>query len=440
VETENDLLDQIDDVDAQLDKLLANDTLTDQQQQQHDELVQRRGDLKDRARKARRLADAPHRRPGANRRTDPDLPGSRADRIQVRDPEFLKDPNKGFRTPKEFLLAVMHAGHAGFGAEIDQRLLPLRQATAGSDEQSTISDPYGGFLVPVGFIPDFLKVTPEGDILAPFTRKIPMTQPTVKLPARTDKDHTTSVSGGLVVGRKPETVAATASRMQTEQIVLSANIMIGLTYATEEILTDSAVAFAALLASSFTEEFAAQHMRERISGTGTGEFEGVLNSPALISVAKTTGQAAKTIVLENIVQMRSQCWNYARAIWLANQDTLPQLMLLNQQVGVAGTGMIWLPSARDMEPDRLLGRPLFFSEFCATLGSVGDIILADWSQYLEGEYQPLQSAESIHVRFTNHERTFKFWKRGDARSWWRAALTPAKSSKQLSPCVTLSAR
>jgi hypothetical protein len=55
-------------------------------------------------------------------------------------------------------------------------------------------------------------------------------------------------------------------------------------------------------------------------------------------------------------------------------------------------------------------------------------------------YQPLQSAESLHVRFEYNERTFRFTMRNDGRCWWRSAITPKKSSTTLSPFVTLAAR
>ena len=52
----------------------------------------------------------------------------------------------------------------------------------------------------------------------------------------------------------------------------------------------------------------------------------------------------------------------------------------------------------------------------------------------------LQGASSIHVRFIEHEQTFKFWMENDARPWWTAALTPKYSSDTLSPFVTLATR
>jgi len=131
-------------------------------------------------------------------------------------------------------------------------------------------------------------------------------------------------------------------------------------------------------------------------------------------------------------------YGYGNAIWIANHDTLPQLMLLNQSVGTGGAPL-WQPSAREDHPDTLLGRPLFFSEHMQTLGTAGDILCGDWSQYLEGTLQGLQSAESIHVRFAEHERAFKFWLRNAGACWWRAALTPNVGST-LSPFVRVATR
>jgi HK97 family phage major capsid protein len=91
-------------------------------------------------------------------------------------------------------------------------------------------------------------------------------------------------------------------------------------------------------------------------------------------------------------------------------------------------------------PDMLLGRPIFYTEFCQTLGTVGDLVLGNWSQYLEGTLQGPDFQESIHVRFTTNERTFRVTVRNDGQPWWKTALTPKKSTITLSPFVTLATR
>ena len=115
---------------------------------------------------------------------------------------FEKDPRRGFESPRDFCMAVMAHGSGNVRATQDQRLRFL--ASAGSDEQGTYSEPYGGFLVPVGFHPEMMALTPEDDPVGGRTTKIPMEVPRVEVPARTDKNHST----GSVTGRPAKSPAA----------------------------------------------------------------------------------------------------------------------------------------------------------------------------------------------------------------------------------------
>jgi HK97 family phage major capsid protein len=356
----------------------------------------------------------------------------------------------GFRHARDFLTHVMTAY---IDHRLDKRLEPICAnyieksfrdrgivvKAVGSDEQAGIHDAYGGFLVPPAFSPELLKIDPETDPMAGKTRMVPMAAPVLGIPARTDRNHTTSVAGGLTIRRRPETVATNASRQEYEKVELRATSLMGLGYATREILEDSPISVSALISSGFTDQFNYHIVKERLTGTGVGEYEGVLNSPALVSVAKETGQAADTIVFQNVVKMRARCWGYDKAIWIANHDCYPQLSQLKLDIGTGGQAM-YTNSLVDGRPDQLLGRPIIYSEYAKTIGDQGDLILGNWGEYLEGTYQPLRSEESIHVRFDTHEQAFKFWTRNDGRCWWRSALTPVNSSQTLSPFVVLDAR
>jgi HK97 family phage major capsid protein len=376
------------------------------------------------------------------RQSAPDYGGrGETSTIVVKPDGFLSDPKRGFADHREFLSAVMNL-QSGNTRDVDARLKSLmsssRSMTAGSDEAGAYSDPYGGFLVPAGFSPQLLSTTAESDPTAGLTTAINMTNPTVSFNAKVDKDHSTSVSGGLRVYRRKETQTVDPSRMQFEQVELKATALMGVAYASEEILARSPVSFVSMLDAGFSDEFRTKMLKEKLYGTGVGEFEGIMNAPALITVNKETGQAADTIVKENIDKMRARCWRYGRAIWLANHDTLPQLRSLVQAIGTAGVPISYFSTSLDGQA-MLDGRPLYFTEFAQTVGDLGDLILAVWSEVLEGTLTGLSSAESIHVRFVNYERTFRFHMENDARSWWRSALTPNKGST-LSPFVTLQAR
>jgi hypothetical protein len=226
-----------------------------------------------------------------------------------------------------------------------------------------------------------------------------------------------------------------------EQVTLTANEEFGLAFASERIINDSPTSFVAIIQAGMSTEYVANAMNERINGTGAGERQGALNAGCKIAVAKETGQAAATIVKENIDKMAARCWRYGQAVWLANQNTRPQLKSLVQVVGVGGNAVPYFvtdgaPAGFDGMLD---GRPLVFTEFAKTLGTEGDLILIVPSQYLEGTYQSEQYAESIHVRFAAAERGFRFYRRNDGQWWWRSALTP-KNGSTLSPVVTLATR
>jgi HK97 family phage major capsid protein len=272
-----------------------------------------------------------------------------------------------------------------------------------------------------------------------------MASPSVEFVARVDKDHSTSVSGGFTVSRRAETVAQSVTRTAFEMVSLKASSLFGWGAATEELLTDSPISFVSIIDAGFRTQFPAHILNEKLRGKGGAEMLGILTALAAsslgptISIAKETNQSADTINATNVIKMAARCWGFGNSIWIANHDSRPQLSVLSIAVGTSGV-LIYQPSSQMGFPDLLLGRPIYYSEFASTVGDTGDIILANWSQYLEGLYQPLQSAESVHVRFLNHERVFKLWLRNCGSPWWKSALTPAKSSATLSPFVILAER
>ena len=381
--------------------------------------------------------------------------------ITVKQPGFVLDPKKGFRDHTEFLHGVIRSTKTGRvedprlrflvsdrdgravhqighdGMVLDASGKPVN-ITAGSDEQGMYSDPYGGFFIPEAFTPGPLSIAPEADQIGTRTRKIPMTAPVVKLNAKVDKTHSTSISGGLRWYRRAETDKAASSRMEFDQVRLEAYSLYGLAYATNELLASSPVSFAAMIAAGFQTELSNKLNKERLEGTGVGEFEGLTNAACKITVAKETGQAADTIVYENLIKMRARCYNYQNAVWLCNHDCLPQLMSLYIAIGTAGVPA-WQTNAREGETDTLLGRPVVTTEYCKTIGDAGDLILADWGEYLEGTYMPYQTAESMHVRFLENETCFRVTMMNAGAHWWRSVLTPVNGST-LSPVVYLAAR
>lgn len=358
---------------------------------------------------------------------------SAALRVTAGAPNWRGDPKKGFATPGEFLLAILARK-----AAVDERLRYL--ASAGSDEAGEYADPYGGFLMPEGLAPLVLRVPPELDPMAAVT-EVPMGFPRVRVPARTDKNHATTITGGLRVLRHVETTEAVASRGELEQIMLNSDELIGATFATNLVVDGSAPLLAQWLEAAFRDALTDTLREERVRGTGVGEGLGVLNSPALITIAKETGQVAGTVVAPNALRMAARVWGFDEgAVWIANPMLRTQLpLLVDLAAGQPGKPLYVFASA-DGEHDRLCGRPVFYDERASAPGAVGDLMVVRWSEYLSGIYRRPELASSVHVRLLQGETMFRFYLRGDSAPWWRSALAPRYGTDTLSPYVTLAAR
>jgi len=110
------------------------------------------------------------------------------------------------------------------------------------------------------------------------------------------------------------------------------------------------------------------------------------------------------IRFENIIKMYARMWNKADAVWMANEDTFQQLASMSLQTGTGGVP-VWLPAGgvSGRPYDTLMGKPLIWTEHCQTLGTKGDILFADWTQYLVGQRAGaaggMKFASSIHLKF-----------------------------------------
>jgi HK97 family phage major capsid protein len=174
-------------------------------------------------------------------------------------------------------------------------------------------------------------------------------------------------------------------------------------------------------------------------GNGAGNPLGAyLSGGPAVMVPKEGGQPAATLVPENLVKMVSRMLpgSYGRAVWMVNNDVLPQLWTLNKT-----DQMLYVPDFKQSPYGALLGRPVMVSQHCKSIGAMGDIMLADFGSYRAiTKAGGIQTATSMHLYFDADAVAFRATFRVDGAPKMSKAVTPANGSATLSPFVQLEAR
>lgn len=349
------------------------------------------------------------------------------------------DAENRFASFGEQMQAVYQAGKPENAGRVDQRLF---NAATGLNE-SVPSD--GGFLVMQEFSQQILeRAYSTGEIMNRIDT-IPLgpgrnglKTPGVDETSRADGSRW----GGIRAYWEGEADQITGSKPKFNLLDQTLKKLTALVYVTDDLLED-AIALEAWLMKRVPLEINFKVENAAINGTGAGQPLGILKAGSLITVAKEAGQAAKTILFENVSNMWSRCWAPARknAVWLINQDAEPQLNGMSIVVGTGGVPVYLPAGGLSASPySSLYGRPVIPVEYCDTVGNLGDIVLSDFSQYQAIDKGVLKTATSIHVRFDYNETAFRFVFRFDGEPAWKSALTPFKGSNTLSPFVALASR
>jgi HK97 family phage major capsid protein len=328
-------------------------------------------------------------------------------------------------------LKAIKSHHSGM---VDEETYNRLKAASGANE---LVDADGGYLVQPDFTNQLMQRTMETGVLASRVASQEVSGNGLKWNEvddydRTDGNHAVTTYWTQEAGTK------TASNPTFIQRNMQLEKLTGLFYTTDE-LNEDVTALSGMVSSWFGNEFGWQLDDKIFNGSGAGVPQGLLQSNALVTVAKESGQTADTIVAANVIKMfaRMPARLQGGAVWLINQDAWPQLPLMtigDQPVYLPPTGLIDAPAGL------LLGKPVILLEQASTVGDLGDIMYVNLNEYLMIRKGGIKADTSIHVRFVNDETAMRFVLRTNGQTKWSKSLTPQKGSNNLSPYVTLAAR
>lgn len=354
-------------------------------------------------------------------------------RIEVGDDRRTLDPTAGFSNFGEFALAVKRAspGRPG-GPQYDERLgygaAPTTYGNEGAGQD-------GGFLIPPEFSERIYAHSLEEEAFLPMTDNTDIAGNSMSFP----RDETTPWGGdGIQAYWDGEAQQFTQTKPKLGLDTLRLHKLTCLVPVTEELMADQN-ALASYLLRKCSEKIRWKTNDALVNGTGAGQPTGIATAACLVSQAKESGQAADTIVSANVFNMFSRCTNPGRAVWLIHPDAwpqLPQLTIANQPVWTSPGGGIKSPPG-----GMLLGRPVFMTDTCQTVGDAGDIYLVDWMGLVSiTKAGGIQTATSMHLWFDYAVEAFRAIFRVDAQPWLSSAISPANGAVTRSPFVNLAAR
>lgn len=347
------------------------------------------------------------------------------------------------------MLKLMARNENEYKTRAGRALETLRKAAEGqgitkNNAINTLDAESAGLLVLPEFAPEIAELVYDNQIMSMCDQYV-VSGNTMRFPKVDVTSRRNGRRNGGIVGQWPEegdqslpsrpSFAATELRLHKLTVIV---------YLSEEMLDDNAYMLEQWVRRAVNSEINFMTGDAIFNGDGVGKPLGFLNSPALVAVPAQGGQAAGTIVPQNIEGMYSrmrfgQGWEGYR--FFINQDTYPQLNLMT--VGSGGSAApVFLPAGNMATAPfgSLKGIPIIPTEFSRTLGQVGDVALANLSRYVVISKAGIQESVSTHVEFLRDLSAFKFTFRIDGRPMYDSPTEPANGSNTQSDFLAIAAR
>ncbi len=301
--------------------------------------------------------------------------------------------SKVFDSLGDFLHAVRYAPD-------DSRLraIEMRQQSMGVGAE-------GGFAVPTEFLPQILG-TAVNAIVRPRAFVVPAGRsPDAALSVPT-LDSDCQAVWLSEAGTKPDTPFTLKGNVLTPHELVTAIIC-------SDRLFRNISGGAAALAELLGRALARAEDQAFLTGSGVGQPLGVANAPCIVSVGRA---GAGAIAAADVYGMRSKLLPGGQAVWVASPSAAASLGALMDN----GSGTI-------------LGLPVLFSALLPALGTAGDLMLCDFSQYMiqDGTQVAIAVSADHPNHFRNGEVLVKAFRSVDGQPWLSAPVDG------LSPFVVL---
>jgi HK97 family phage major capsid protein len=334
------------------------------------------------------------------------------------------DADKEFKNLGEFADCIANR-------PTDRRLLEIREQQMGTGTT-------GGFAIPEQWKAEIWGIAPQVGIVRPRATVIPAGSPPdakLTMPA-IDQTSGANMYGGVTLVHTGEGVTITETTAKLREISWEPKEISGFIVATNKLLTnwDAATAF---LTTQLRGAMVAAEDYDFLRGDGVNRALGIINNPAAIVYGRA---GASAIAFADIYGMLARLKMGGSPVWIASQTVIPQLAAMVD----AGSHSVWLGgalmgSAKEGMPSSLFGIPIVFSDRLPTLGTKGDLILADMSYYIIKDGSGPFLSWTEHVYWTANKSAVKIVWNVDGKAWLTEPLIlEGTTASTVSPFVVLS--
>jgi HK97 family phage major capsid protein len=296
----------------------------------------------------------------------------------------------------------------------------------------------GGFSVPDQLAAKWLDDALPNEIVRPRATVWPMTSATRDVPGWDGADQSSSLYGGFWMEFLAEEGTGSKQTGKLKKISLEAKKGAIFVDASSELVEDG-LGFEAQLEMAVKKSLALGFDYYFLQGVGAGQPLGVLNADSIVTVDKESGQAADTVLYENVIKMFARMYPAGRskAVWIANETCIPQLLGMSIDIGTGGS--LYQVINEKNGQFSIFGRPVIFSPSMPELGNANDIIFADLSQYAIGLRREMKLEKSNIPGWTEDLVSYRVLVRMDGLPTWDQAITP-RNGDDLSWVVGLAER
>lgn len=264
-------------------------------------------------------------------------------------------------------------------------------------------DADGGYLVPNDFYPLLLEKKAQINNISKYVSRYTMKRDKMDVPAE---------GNAVSLAWKAENAAGTQSDTTFGNITLSVNTLFGFSAMSRELLADSPLSVADIVAKIYAKAFANEEAKQFMTGNGTGKPKGIRT----YTISQAVAQAGASLVANDVEKLFFTLPSQYRenAAFVMHNNIIQLINALRST-----TGEKLYPEL--LEKGTLLGKPVIEqNDIPVNLGggtNESEIFFGDLSYYLVGDREQM-AFEMTTVggsAFTKHQAYIKGYERIDGQ-------------------------